>query len=33
MKRRVLVTLGGVLLLFGALGAPARAQETRCHQP
>ncbi|MGA2740172.1 MAG: hypothetical protein ABSG65_22365 [Bryobacteraceae bacterium] len=28
MKRRVLVTVGGVLLLLGALGAPARAQES-----
>jgi hypothetical protein len=33
MKRRVLATLGGVLLLSGALMAPARAQETAAPNP
>jgi hypothetical protein len=33
MKRRVLATLGGVLLLSGALAAPARAQETAAPNP
>ena len=33
MKRRVLATLSGVLLLCGALGAPARAQETAAPNP
>jgi len=33
MKRRVLATLGGVLLLSGALMAPARAQETAAPSP
>ncbi|HXM43623.1 MAG TPA: hypothetical protein VN924_20465 [Bryobacteraceae bacterium] len=33
MKRRVLVTVGGVLLLFGALEAPARAQEPAANNP
>jgi hypothetical protein len=33
MKRRVLATLGGVLLLSGALAAPARAQETAAPAP
>src|ERR1035438_9846647 len=33
MKRRVLATLGGVLLLCGALMAPARAQETAAPSP
>jgi hypothetical protein len=33
MKRRVLVTVGGVLLLFGALGVPARAQEPAANNP
>jgi hypothetical protein len=33
MKRRVLVTLGGVLLLLGALRVPARAQEPAVANP
>ena len=33
MKRRVLVTVGGVLLLLGALGVPARAQEPAATNP
>ena len=33
MKRRVLATLGGVLLLLGTLAAPARAQETAATNP
>ena len=33
MKRRVLATLGGVLLLFGALAAPSRAQEPAATNP
>jgi hypothetical protein len=33
MKRRVLATLGGVLLLSGALVAPARAQEPAAPNP
>jgi len=33
MKRRVFATLGGVLLLSGALLAPARAQETAAPNP
>src|ERR1017187_3454915 len=33
MKRRVLVTLGGVLLLLGTLRVPARAQEPATTNP
>jgi len=33
MKRRVLATLGGVLLLCGALAAPSRAQEPTATNP
>ncbi len=33
MKRRVLATLGGILLLLGALIVPARAQETATPNP
>src|ERR1017187_7225636 len=33
MKRRVLVTLGGVLLLCGTVTTPARAQETATPNP
>jgi predicted RNase H-like nuclease (RuvC/YqgF family) len=33
MKRRVLVTLGGVLLFLGTLGVPARAQEPAATNP
>lgn len=33
MKRRVLATLGGVLLLCGALSGPARAQESAAPNP
>src|SRR5579862_6179572 len=33
MKRRVLVTFGGVLLLCGALSGPARAQESAAPNP
>jgi len=33
MKRRVLATLGGILLLLGTLGVPARAQETAAPNP
>jgi len=33
MKRRVLATLGGVLLLSGAFTAPARAQQTAAPNP
>jgi hypothetical protein len=33
MKKRVLATLGGVLLLCGALAAPARAQEAATPNP
>ena len=33
MKKRVLATLGGVLLLLGALGTSARAQEAAVPNP